>query len=254
MTQPIEGTQPQEQPSSGTPPQVEQAHANGQPSQAAPAQPTVEQLQAQLDSERQQREHFQNQYQALQPEYTRARQALANLAGAPTPQAPQDPVAQYVSELTSQGYDEKSARAVASVVYKMTQSTLAPLQQELQVTRNASGIDYAVNQAMQMAPQLFTSPADYDAARQAATAHVQAGGQLDPRMIVSVVNDNRFWQSMRTPQQPQQAAQPLPTQPFANGFNRVGGGFQPPQQRANAPLGKEAQDLQNEINNRYKKQ
>lgn len=255
MTQPIEGTQPQEQPS-GIPPQVEQAP------QTAPAQPTVEQLQAELAAANQQREHFEKQYQALQPEYTRARQALASYVGAqaPQPQPPQDPLAPYVAQLTSQGYDEKSARAVAGVNYKMQQDLmqqhLAPLQQELQVTRNATDIDHAVTQATYLAPELFTSQADVDAARQAAMAHVQAGGRPDARLIVSVVNDNKFWQSRNNPppQATPQNLPPLPVrQPFANGFNRVGGGFQPQPQTTTQSLSTESQRVADEIKNFLKK-
>lgn len=254
METPSQGTQPQEQPGNGTPNPAEQAAVPpGQQAPPAPPQPSVEDLAAQLQQERQQRQHYEQQYTALQPEYTRARQALAQLAGAQPQQAPPDPLEPYIQELTGQGFDDKSSRAVAGMMYKMQQQGQQQLHQQLAATQQAGNVDYVLNQAAQFDPGLFTSQQDYDNARQMALNFVQNGGRIDRDLIVDMQAAARYRASKSSPHQQQPFAPPaLPPQPFARGFNNAGGGFQPQPQRGAPSLNKEAQDLQNEINARYK--
>lgn len=257
MTEPNQGTPAQpEQANTGIPAleQVLNAQNPVAPVEpTAPPQPSIEDLQAQLNQERQNREQWENQYKALQPEYTRARQALANLAGAPPPQAAQDPLEPYVNELVSQGYSKESARAVASTSYKMTQAAIAPLQQQTQMAQQAANIDYSIQQAAQQWPQLFTSQQEYNEARQAAQYIVQNGGVPDPRTIAAVVNDNRFFrQPNGTPPAAMQPAPPV-AQPFANGMYQTRPGFtQPSYQNTSQQLSADQQTAEAFILNRIK--
>lgn len=254
MDTPAPGTPPQEQPP-GTPPVEQAPAAPGQPPQAAaPAPPTAEDFQRQLQQERQQREQLESNYKSLQGEFTRRSQALAQLTGNTGPAAPPvDPLQQYVDIYTRQGFDPKQARAAAEVQFKMAQDLAAPLQQQVQIARQSSNVDYAIQQAMGMRPGLFRNQQDVDTARQAAIAHIQAGGEPNPRLMCSIVNDSHFWEEPASPSAPPAAMQPLQPQPFANGFNRIGGGFQPAPQINPQTLSPESQRVADEIAARLKK-
>lgn len=241
----------------GTPSPAEQVPSGPQPTEQAPsqtqqpgapveqpasAQPTAEQLNAQLNQERAQREQLESNYKSLQGEFTRRSQALAQLTGAtgvaPVPAAPPDPLQRYVEMYTAQGFDAKQARMAAQVQHQMAQDMIAPIQQQVQVAQQASGIDYAIQQAAGMAPHLFSTQEDVDVARQAGMAHLRNGGQLDPRFLVSVSNDNRLWKSLNNPTpQPTPTPQAQPPNPLAGGMFRVTPGLTPQFPIAQKPQG-----------------
>lgn len=249
--------QPSEQPGNGTQTPEQAAVNPGQQSQAAP--PTIEQLQAQLQQEQSARQQQDQSYRALQADYTRKAQALAQLAGSQAPpQAPPDPIAPYVQKIVAQGYSEKDARVIAQSQYEMTQSMVAPLQQQIQQgyqqTQQLTQVDNLLNGAYREDPTVFPDQKVYDQVRQAAINYTQQGGQLDSRMIRSIANDAAYWARQGQPlqqQPPPQAMQPLGFQPFRNGQNIVTPGYQPPMQQGNAPLTGAAAEVEAAMKSRF---
>jgi hypothetical protein len=240
------GTPPApEQPQQGTPGPEQAQQQPGNSPETQPQQPSVEALQQQLQQERQQREHYERQYQALQPEYTKARQALAHLAGAQPqqPQPPADPIAPYVQKLTAQGYDEKSARAVAGIAYDMVAPIQQQFQQQMAVATQASQLDYALTSVASQNQTLFNTPGVYDAVRNDALNLVQHNGQIDPVTLrrMAIIHDYEQRQQQPPAQyapqyQPNpQPQQTMPPQPFANGMFRGAAGYAP-QPQATQPM------------------
>lgn len=259
MSDPAQGTPPlPEQPGNGTLPAEQAPQQTGQPSPAAPAPPTVEALTQQLEAERQQRQHFERQYQEILPEFTRKSQALAQLAGA-HPQAnqpPPDPLAPFVNELRQQGFDEKSSRAVVDIANRMMQPLQQQMQQTYQVNQQTAQVDYMLGQTAQAAPLLFKTQAAYDQVRQTALQVVQNGGQLNRELLedIAAVADYRA-QKGSPPPANGFSQNALPPQIFAGGMNRPGAGFGQHQQPVpqKAPLSAEAIELQATINKRLGK-
>lgn len=250
-----DGTQaPAGQPEPGIQPQPGQPEPqlNAQPSAADPTpQPSVEELQRQLTERDQRLQQLDESARFHQSNSDRFQNALKVALGqSPSSAPPQDPIAPFVQKLIAQGYDEKSARAVASTSYEMSQALMQPLQQQVQVAQQATNIDYSIQQAASQWPHLFTSNEDYTQARQAAQYLVQNGGVADARTIASIVNDNRTFG-------PQRTAQPAPIaqhpQPFARGMYNTAPGFtQPSYQQAAQQLTPEQQAAEAFILNRTK--
>lgn len=254
------GTPPAEQPI-GNQPTEQSPNLTGQPAQPAALQPSVEDLQAQLQQANQQLEQKEQNYRSLQGEFTRRSQALAQLTGSQLqqPQTPVDPIAPYVQKIVAQGYSEKDARVIAQTQYEMTQAMVTPLQQQFQqqqqTTAQLTQLDRIASQAYAKFPDLFPDQQSINDAVQAANVYVQRGGIMDERTLLSIANDNIFERrfSGRQPaaQQPQYQ-QPAPINPFANGMNRVQQGYSPLQPPANQPLQGQSLDIANEIANQIK--
>lgn len=261
MPETPQGTPSPAEPAPQSPQPLEQAQAapSGQPTPAAAdPQPTAEDYQRQLQQERQTREQLESNYKSLQGEFTRRSQALAQLTGNTNPiQAPPpSPVDQYAQHFVAKGYTPENAKNSAELVYNIVQAELRPVLQQAQIAQQSSNVDYAIQQAAQMAPDLFTSQDDWNTARQAAMAHIQAGGQPDPRLMVSVVNDAKFWAARNKPM-PSQAQPPAPQpQPFSNGMFRLQPGGQPqfqPPAKPTGPVTPEGQEFLKHIQERLTK-
>lgn len=249
---------PLEQALTGTPPGQQQAPVIT----AAPAEqaaPSVEQLQQQLATERQQREHYQKGYENLQPAYTRSQQALAALAQQPPPQQAQDPIAPYAQALVAKGYDAKQARDIAETNYSMAQQMMAPLQQRIEQQNAAmtgiSQVDSVMAQVYQSNPALFSNPAIYEQTRQGMLATVMQGGSIDAQYAEYAAVIAAHEAAKRPPNGAAPAPQPQytpPPQPFANGtFRGVQPTFQPQQQTKPAALPADAQFVADEMRARF---
>lgn len=264
MSELPQGTQqPPEQPGNGTPAPEQAAGTPGQQTpQAAPNQPTLEQVQAQLQQEQAARQQQDQQYRALQADYTRKAQALAQLAGAQSPQAPPpDPLAAYVSKLTGKGYAEKEARAITEIQYEMVQERFAPLQQQLQQSYQQANqlaqVDNMLGAAYRTDASVFPNQQIYDQVRATASNYAQQGGQLDPEIILSIANDAAYrfkrGQPVQQPPPQQQPQAPLGAQPFRNGTTFMAPNFATPlQQPSSAPLTGAALDVDEEMKKRFK--
>jgi hypothetical protein len=245
---------------SGTPEGTQLGTTQQQPAVSAPAtqtQPTVEELTRQLEETRQQAQSYEQRFKETQSAFTRSQQALAQLAGADPNARPADPLAPHVQKLTAQGYNEKDARAILSVAHDMMQ----PLQQQFEQSHRSLQSQSLVEDVMYQAASspenqpLFTHPQVADQVRTGLRIYAQNGGQVTPEIAI----DMAILAAYRMPKQGGQAqpqvtvsAQPTP-QPFARGmFNFQPSVGAPPTGVAQAsPLSAEAQQVENEIKQRY---
>lgn len=271
MTNPEQGTASQEQAPQSTPPAPQQASVYTPPEptppvQEAPSGPSPDEIAAlrqqaqtaqQYQAQLQQREES---YKHLQAEYTRSRQALAQLAGAngSAPQQQQDPLAPYIKDLTDQGYAEKDARAIAGLSYKMIQPLQQQFQQTTQSLQSQTMIDATMRAAYSQDPALMSDPNIYASVEATLRQGAMQGMQIDAKQaIYSALIAQYDAKQAQATQQRQPGMPPLPQQqpapqPFANGVFQPGTGYPMPQQAAQNRVTPEQQSASNWIRENLK--
>lgn len=227
-----QGTQLPQQLSQQPPPESGQL-----PNPEATPQPSVEELQRRAETAEQRTRDTQAAFTQGQQELARLRQITQQLVGNQVQPPPQNPVDQYAQHFVAKGYGEKAAKDSAELVYGIIQNELAPIRQQAQIATRFANVDNAIQQAMNIDPQMITTQQDWNTAREAAAAHIQNGGSPDPYLMLSIVNDAKYRARLQNPpaSQPPAAMQPqyqqpatVGPQPFANGMFRVTPGFTPP--------------------------
>jgi len=225
MSNTNEGTPSVEQPVIGTQP-TEQAAVTNAGEQPVPAQPSIEALQQQIAQERTAREQQEQSYKALQSEFTRKSQALAQLAGTQLQPPQGDPLASQVEFFTKRGYDAKQGRDLAEFM----QSQLQPLQQQYQQSfrslQQQSILGNVLQDAYAKDAALFADPEIYRETEATLRDFTSSGGSVTPEFALQVAVLAKYERERANGGQ--QQSRPLPpAQPFANGQFNVRPGYQP---------------------------
>lgn len=221
LAQPGDGTPAPQQPQAATPPPVQ-------------AQPSVEELKAQLAEEKKARETAENSTKHFQSEFDK----LRTRAAAVTQEPPQvDPLKAHVDKLVAKGMLEADARAIAEVQYEM----MRPLQQELQTARSAvqgvTQVDRVLEAAIAAKPKLFADQRVINHARQELLAAAQSGN-LDYVNPEYAVVAGRMGYAMAFDPDLAQPTAPQPAQPRSLNFAGPQPGYTPAAQplKAENPL------------------
>lgn len=252
MSDPIQG-QPQqtgngvENPPPAQVPTVAPSAATPAPGTPPPAPPVspedYQRVQQELETARQSAQHWQSQAD-------RNRAALANVVGAQPPAAaPQDPLAPFVKELSSRGYDPKQSRDLAEVMSAMVTPLQQQIAQQNQYVRQSSNIDSSLQAAYSVLPELFSDPNTASVTRQQLQQWVQQGGLVDESFAIQIasgVNAARQAEARRN----SISRPPITPQPqiFQNGMFAIQPQFQAPPvaNPALAPLSPNAQMIYDE--------
>lgn len=171
--------------------QQQQAEDQSQQSQIAALTP--EQFQAQIadrDSKlAEASEKFiaqEKSYKEIQAEFTRTRQAMAQLMGGQTQQQQQDPLAPHVAKLVAKGYDPKAARDIAETQYEMMQPVIQQMQQNNNMLQGQLLVEDAMQQAYGTNPNLFTDPDIFAQTQQQVKAFAIQGGSVTPEFARNI--------------------------------------------------------------------
>lgn len=196
-------------------------------------------------------EKYKKQYEALQPEYTRSRQQLAQILGVQQ-QAPQDPYAPFVEMAKQKGFDEDSARAVAEMADQIAQRRTEGAMQAFQFQNAGNQIPLVLNQAYGMVPQALANPKVQEALRDELNQLAQAGhfGYLNPEYAANRAKIIAFDQGFFSPGKQETVVPPqnpnmAPMWGIPNGYSGT-----PPQQQQKTDAPK-TQEVINDLKARY---
>lgn len=252
MDTPTTGTPaPAEQPQ-GIQPSAEQPVAQQPPQAAQPGnQPeyTPQQV-AEWRQQAQDADKYKKQYDSLLPEYTRSRQALAQLAGSNPQQTQQDPYSKVLDYAKSKGYDPETARAIAEMSDMVAQDRTQAAMQQFAYQQVGNQIPLVMSQAFGKAAAAFSNPKVQEQVQQHLWQLAQNGQfeQITPDYTANIAKIYAFDQGAYTPPAQQQTN----ANPFSQGMFGIPQGFsQPPQQKPqDSPV---VQKVTTEIQARYGK-
>lgn len=61
------------------------------------------------------------------------------------------------------------------------------------MTYDSELLEYVIEEAYRMDPDLFQNEEDFEFARKSLETFCGVGGKPDPRMVLSMMNDRRYW-------------------------------------------------------------
>lgn len=248
-----QGAEVTPQTTQAAPEQAQQQAAAPQQAQTTPQaqSPTPEQI-AQWQTEAQRASQLEQNYKALQAEFTRTRQAMVALTGNASGQVQQDPLKPHVDSLVSRGYDEKDARAIVEAQYSMVQPLIQQNQQLQAAIQGNAIVGDVLREGWSKAPQLFADAQILQSVEQVLRQEALRGNPINAEYALDLafVAEGR----KRLSGQQQQATQ-VQQAPVSIGgqFNWASGFSGPPQQQAQQkqPLSPEAQAELDAVRQRY---